>query len=301
MDRLQAMQVFVHVVELGTFAAAANALGLHRPAVTLAIQQLERTLDVALLIRNTRNVNVTPEGETFYRRCVTLLADVDEAFSDYSKTPIDPVGRLHIDITAIVGHTLIIPALAAFQARYPRITLAIGTSDRAIDMHAEGVDCLVRLGTLKPQGLTAQKVGTLAMVTCAAPAYFERYGTPKRIGDLEKHVAVNIVGGPSRRTREWVFLENRKETRKRLESAVVVDDSAALLSCALSGFGLIQAPRQAIAPYLEDSRLVEVLPRTPAAPSDVTVIYPPQTRLPPQTAAFIAWLDDLLAGRHAPV
>lgn len=296
MDRLQAMQVFVQVVELGTFAAAANALGLHRPAVTLAVQQLERTLDVSLFIRDTRNVNLTPEGDAFYRRCLVLLSDVNEAFSQFAAIPIDPVGRLHIDLSPTLADALVIPALPAFKAAFPRIALSIASSDRMLDMLNEGVDCLVRLGAPKPQGLTALKVGTLPMVTCGAPAYFKHYGVPKRLSDLDKHVAVNGVAGPNRRPRDWVFLENRKEVRLRLESAAVTDNAGTALSCALAGLGMIQGLRLAVAPHIARGALVEVLPKVPASPIDVTVIYPPQARMPAQTRVFIDWLSALLGG-----
>lgn len=294
MDRLQAMQVFVQVVELGTFAAAANALGLHRPAVTLAVQQLERTLDVSLFIRDTRNVNLTPEGDAFYRRCLVLLSDVNDAFTRFSDAPLDPVGRLHIDVSPALADALLIPALPAFKAAFPRIALSIATSDRTLDMVNEGIDCLVRLGSPKPQGLTSQKAGTLPMMTCGAPAYFKQRGVPKRLSDLDKHVAVNVVSGPNRRPRDWVFLENRKETRMRLESAAVTDNSGTALSCALAGLGMIQALRVAVAPHIAHGALVEVLPKLSAPPMDVTVIYPPQARMPTQTRVFIEWLGEML-------
>lgn len=132
MDRLQTMQIYVQIVECGNFTQAADALQLHRPAVTKAVQQLEQELGVRLLNRSTRRVSVTAEGEAFHARCVQLLASIDDAFASFPKQRAVPKGRLRIDIALALAKTIVIPALPDFQQRYPQIEVVLGASDQPL-------------------------------------------------------------------------------------------------------------------------------------------------------------------------
>ncbi|WP_445671855.1 LysR family transcriptional regulator [Pseudomonas inefficax] len=186
MDVLNAMQVFVSVVETGSFTNAAQSLHMHRPAVSKTIQLLEQRLDGRLLNRSTRSLSMTPEGEAFYHRCKAILDKVGQAMSSLSDRPERLIGKLRVDLPVSVGHLLIIPSLMDFQQLYPGIELTLGTSDKPIDLISEGVDCVVRLGALEDSSLIASGIGYLPMVTCASPAYLARHGVPEQIGDLSK-------------------------------------------------------------------------------------------------------------------
>lgn len=192
LNMLEAMNIYVNVVEQGSFIRAAEVLELHRPAVTRAVQNLEHDLGVKLLHRTTRQVSMTDEGEEFYQRCLSLLSELDDVRRLFSRTQ-PPKGRLRLDVPITLARAVIIPALGDFQNRYPDIEIVLGTSDRKIDLIAERVDCVIRFGELNDSSFVARRLGTAAMVTCAAPSYLAKHGTPHSIDELMKsHRAVKV-------------------------------------------------------------------------------------------------------------
>lgn len=193
LNMLEAMNIYVNVVEQGSFIRAAEVLELHRPAVTRAVQNLEHDLGVKLLHRTTRQVSMTDEGEEFYQRCLSLLSELDDVRRLFSRTQ-PPKGRLRLDVPITLARTVIIPALGDFQNRYPDIEIVLGMSDRKIDLIAERVDCVIRLGELNDSSFVARRLGTAAMVTCAAPSnlfegdYVMKYNRICQILGIEKPV-----------------------------------------------------------------------------------------------------------------
>ena len=178
MDRFDAMQAFVRVVETGSFTKAAATLHMSKTSVTQLVQQLEARLRVRLLNRTTRKVNVTADGAAYYERVVRLLADVDDAETSLSSASLAPRGRLRVDVPSPFARMLLIPALPAFYARYPEIQLTLGVSDRIIDIIGENVDCVVRGGEITDQSLVARHVGDLQLGVYATQGYLQRAGTP---------------------------------------------------------------------------------------------------------------------------
>ncbi|RIZ42259.1 hypothetical protein CIK02_13730 [Pseudomonas putida] len=274
---LNAMQVFVSVVETGSFTNAAQSLHMHRPAVSKTIQLLEQRLDGRLLNRSTRSLSMTPEGEAFYHRCKAILDNVDQAMSSLSDRPERLIWKLRVDLPVSVGHLLIIPSLMDFQQLYPGIELTLGTSDKPIDLISEGVDCVVRLGALEDSSLIASGIGYLPMVTCASPAYLARHGVPEQIGDLSKHLAVNYFSGSNPRTLEWLFVDGEEIQTVRVKSAINVNDTQGFVASALAGFGLIQGTH------------------CPVPSKRVSILYPHRELMPPAVEAFVAWLRSLMA------
>lgn len=294
MDVFHSMQVFVSVIETGSFTKAAQALHLHRPAVSKTIQLLEQQLGGRLLNRTTRQVNLTPEGEAFYERCKSLLADVSETMSSLGNRPARLVGKLRVEMPVSLAKLLIIPSLMDFQSLYPGIELTIGASDKPIDMLSEGVDCVVRMGELEDSSLIASSIGYLPMVTCAAPSYIERYGTPQSLADLGTHRAVNYFSGNNPRPIEWVFNVDRQVKAMRLESGIRVNDTEAFVASALAGFGLLQGLEISVRSHLQDGSLVQVLSDYGVPAKRVSILYPHRELLPPKVEVFIDWLKALM-------
>ncbi|WP_122456408.1 LysR family transcriptional regulator [Pseudomonas viridiflava] len=295
MDVLNAMQVFVSVVETGSFTNAAQALHMHRPAVSKSIQLLEQRLDGRLLNRSTRRLSMTPEGEAFYGRCKAILENVGEAMSSLGDRPARLKGKLRIDLPVSLGHLLIIPSLMEFQQLHPGIELTLGTSDKPIDLISEGVDCVVRLGVLEDSSLIASGIGYLPMVTCASPAYLARYGVPDTIGDLGNHLAVNYFSGSNPRTLEWFFLQNDEVLHVRVRSAINVNDTQGFVASALAGFGLIQGPALNVQAHLDSGALVRVLQHYPVPSKRVSILYPHRDLMAPTVEVFVDWLRSLMA------
>ena len=298
MDVFHSMQVFVSVIETGSFTKAAQALHLHRPAVSKTIQLLEQQLGGRLLNRTTRQVNLTPEGEAFYERCKSLLADVSETMSSLGNRPARLVGKLRVDMPVSLAKLLIIPSLMDFQSLYPGIELTIGASDKPIDMLSEGVDCVVRMGELEDSSLIASSIGYLPMVTCAAPSYIERYGTPQSLVDLGAHRAVNYFSGNNPRPIEWVFNVDGEVKAMRLESGIRVNDTEAFVASALAGFGLLQGLEISVRSHLQDGSLVQVLSDYGVPAKRVSILYPHRELLPPKVEVFIEWLKALMTTHH---
>lgn len=225
---LDSMKVFVQVVELRSFTKAADALQLHRPAVTRAIQQIEADLGVKLLHRTTRSLSLTTEGEAFYQRARLLLLEVSDLMASFSPTQ-PPRGRLRIDAPLALTHGILVPALADFQSLYPDIEMVLTASDRKADLVAEGIDCAIRLGELDDSSFISRRLGRVRMATCAAPSYLEKYGTPLTPDDLIHHKAVNFFSEHSREVMAWNFVVDGETVARRPGSSMLVNNSDVLL------------------------------------------------------------------------
>lgn len=293
MDRFQAMQVFTRVVDANSFTRAAETLGLPRTTVTTTIQTLETALQVRLLNRTTRRLSLTPDGASYYERCIRILADVEEAEASFRNVARGPKGRLRVDVPSSIGRLILIPRLCEFHQRYPDIELMIGMGDRTIDMVQEAVDCVIRIGELQDSSMVARRIGTFQPVTCAAPAYLERHGTPHTIADLKDHQVVNYFSSRTGRNIDWDFIIDGVVTEMKLDGIISVNDAEAYIACALQGFGLIQAARYMVLPHLQTGELVEILPQLSSSPLPISVVYLHNRHLSPKVRAFVDWVAEL--------
>lgn len=294
MDRFQAMQVFARVVEANSFTLAAETLGVPRSTITTTIQALERQLRSRLLNRTTRRISLTPDGASYYERCVRILADVEDAEASLRDTAQSPRGRLRIDTLPSMGRLILIPALCDFHTRYPDIELAIGMSDRPIDLVQDAVDCVVRVGELKGPTLVGKRIGTMEIATCAAPSYIERRGEPKTVQELAQHQAVHYFSSAKGKgIEDWSFLVDDKPVDVSVSGVISVNDSEAYLKCGLQGFGMIQLPRYMVTPYLQTGALREVLAPWAPAPMPISVAYLYNRHLSPKVRVFVDWVSEL--------
>ncbi|KVF69696.1 LysR family transcriptional regulator [Burkholderia diffusa] len=302
MDHLQAMRIFARVAHLGSFTKAAEQLQLPRPTVSNAVQYLEKHLRVRLLQRTTRRVALTAEGATYYERCTRLLADLDDAETLFDDTGAAPRGVIRVDLPERFALNKVIPALPDFHARYPELRVVLSTTDRFVDLVSDGIDCAVRVGVLSDTSLVARRVGVMAQINCASPAYLARYGTPRSPDDLPDHVAVGYLSSRTGRELDWEYadMDSGALQTVKMRSVVAVNSSQAYLACCIAGLGLIQVPRDGLAPLLEDGSLVEVLPEWHAAPLPVSVMFPNGRHLAPRVRIFVDWLAQTLDDTHRP-
>jgi DNA-binding transcriptional LysR family regulator len=298
MDRLDAMRLFARIVERRSFTLAAQDLGLPRSTVTEAMQQMEARLGIRLLQRTTRQVRPTLDGEAYYRRCLAILGDVEEAEAAFNGA--QPKGLIRVDVHGTLGRHFMLPGLPGFLERYPEISLHIGEGDRFIDLVREGVDCVLRAGQPADSTMVGRRLGLLAEGTFASPDYLARFGVPETPEDLAGHRMIGFVSSATGTVIPLEFTGRGAPSSTTLPSVVSVTNAETNVACARLGLGLIQVPRYRVAADLEAGTLVEVLAAFPPSPMPVYVLYPQSRQLSPRVRVFVDWLAREFAAR-APV
>ena len=295
MDRIDLLQVFVRVAEAGSFTRAADRLGLPRATISTAVQQLETRLGSRLLHRTTRRVGLTPDGEVMLERARALVADMEDMEQQFLPGHGQVSGRLKVDVPSRIARRLIAPALPGFFERHPAIELELGSSDRAVDLVLEGVDCALRVGPLASSSLVARPLGHFTLINCASPAYLARHGTPRTPVDLPQHMAVNYASPTSGRAAPWEWQRDGETASLRMRSQVAANNAETYIACALAGLGLIQIPAYDVREHLAARELIEVLTDARAEPLPVQLVYPHRRNLSRRVQAFAGWLETLLS------
>lgn len=293
MDRLDVMRLFTRIVERQSFTLAAQDLEWPRSTATQVIQDLEKRLGVRLLQRTTRHVKATLDGEAYYRRCIAILGDVEDAEAAFSDAK--PRGLLRIDVHGTLTRHFVLPALPTFLARYPDLQLHIGEGDRLVDLVREGIDCVLRVGDLQDSAMVGRRIALLEEVTCASPAYVARHGNPVSIDDLTGHVSIGFVSSASGMALPLEFTVNGNLRNVALPSTVTVTSAETYVAAATLGLGLIQVPRYHVQADLAAGTLVTVLPDFPPSPTPVSLLYPHSRQLSPRVRVFIDWVTQAFA------
>ncbi|OWJ65838.1 LysR family transcriptional regulator [Inquilinus limosus] len=295
MDRLDAMRLFLRVVERRSFSLAAQDLGLPRSTATEGVKQLEARLGVRLLQRTTRQVRPTLDGEAYYQRCLSILADIEEAEAAF--TGAKPKGLLRVNVHGILARSFMMPGLPHFLAEYPDIQIHFGEGDRFVDLVREGVDCVLRVGQPADSTLIGRRIAVLAEGTFASPAYLRRFGTPRTLDDLESHRMVGFLSSATGALLPLEFTADGVPRQVTLPVTVSAAGAEIYFAAARLGLGLIQLPRYRLVDDLAAGTMVEVLADTPPAPSPVYVLYPHSRQLSPRVRVFIDWLAAEFAAR----
>jgi LysR family transcriptional regulator for bpeEF and oprC len=295
MNKLQAMEVFVNVVDAGGFTRAAENMHLPKATVSTLIQSLEASLAVKLLHRTTRHVSVTADGAAYYERCLRILSDVRDAEESLSRTRLSPTGRLRVDVPTGLASSVLIPALSDFFTRYPDIQLEMGCSDRAVDLVEEGVDCAVRAGRLVDANLIARRVGILHFVTGATPGYLARHGRPSHPDELARHLCVNYFSSKTGKILEWDFSRGAERVQVALPGKIALNDNTAYTSAGLAGLGIVQMPNFLLEPMLKDGSFEQVLPEWSSDSIPIHVVYPQNRHLSAKVRVFVEWVAELLS------
>lgn len=290
MNQLMAMRVFVRLVETESFSRAASQLSMPRSSASKLIYDLEAHLEVRLVQRTTRQVSVTPEGIAYYEHAARLLAELDDADNAIKAHGLRPRGRLRIDVPATVARHLLIPVLADFSERFPEVEIALGVSDRQVNIVGEGVDCVIRGGALGDPLLVARKLADLEYGTYASPAYLARRGIPGHPEELQDgHVIAGYFAPGTERPAAMVF----EQGARRIEISTAkftTNDGEAHVSLIKAGLGIGQHFAPFVQAAVERGELVEILAdwKRPAFP--LHVVYPPGKLRNVRLTAFIDWL-----------
>ena len=291
MDRFQEMQVFIRIAERGSFTRAADDLQIPRATVTNLMKRMEERLGTRLLERTTRTVRLTHDGEAFYRRCVRLVADLEEAEGSFRN--VAPKGLLRVNVQGTLAKHFVVPALADFVAKYPGIELHIGEDDRLVDLVREGIDCVLRAGTLQDSSMVGRRVASLEQVTVASPAYLAQFGEPATLQALTAHRAVNYISSGSGRALPMEFTVDGEVIEMQLASIVSVTGADLYTGAAVAGLGMVQVPRYRVSGELSAGTLKVVLAAFPPPPMPVSVLYPHNRQLSSRVRVFAQWLRDI--------
>ncbi|MDQ0032916.1 DNA-binding transcriptional LysR family regulator [Variovorax boronicumulans] len=289
MNQLLAMRAFVRVVDTGSFSRTADQLALPRSTVSKLITDLEKHLNIKLMQRTTRAVTPTSDGLEYYGHAMRWIAEMDSVESAVRGKKVKPSGHLRIDAPAVFANSLLIPELPEFHREYPEITVAVGISDRPLNIVEEGVDCVIRAGRLDDMAMVGRRVTELQYVTCAAPAYLDRKGIPSSPDDLElNHAAACYffsTGKP-----ELLIFERGAERFEIGNCVFSTNEGNGLKEMLLAGLGVGQHFRRIVQPYLDSGELVAVLEDWSRPAMPFHILYPPNRHQNARLKAFADWV-----------
>jgi DNA-binding transcriptional LysR family regulator len=292
MGRLREMEMFVRVVEAGSFSAAARDLDLGQPAVSKMIAGLEERLGVRLLVRSTRRLSPTEAGLAFYERALRAIAEADEAEAAARGAGAGLEGRLRISAPVTFARLHVVPKVGAFLDAHPRLRLELVMEDRNTDLLAENIEAGLRLGALTDSALTARKLAQADRLAVASPAYLARRGMPATPADLVEHDA--IIYGQTAGGQEWPFRRGTSEEHVRLQARLTLSAAEGVREAVLTGQGFAISSRWMFAPELASGEVVTVLEEWSLPPMELWVIYPSGRLTSAKARAFVKWFEKII-------
>jgi DNA-binding transcriptional LysR family regulator len=293
-DRLSAIQVFAQVVESGSFAKAAERLGLSTSATSRQVADLEAHLQTRLLNRTTRRVSLTESGQAFYERAVQLLADLEEAEQEAARAAVVPRGTIRLTTSVNFGVRRLAPAIAEFLAQHKEVRFDVSLSDRIVDLVEEGFDLGVRIGSAGSENLVARKLGETRLVPCAAPAYLAAHGAPEKPEDLERHNCLTYEYVTPRNL--WRFRDSSGGERAvRISGTLHSNNGDLLAEAAARGAGIVFEPAFIVGPDVRAGRLVPLLQEFTPPPVPIYAVYPSRKHLSAKVRRFVEFLVERFA------
>lgn len=297
-NRLADITAFVLAVRTGSFTAAADLLGSTRSAVSKSVARLEARHDVRLLNRSTRTLSLTDEGAIAFGRWQQILDDLEEVDATMAQRRGRPTGLLKLTAPLSFGQRYILPVLDDYLRQWPEVRAHVSFTDRFVDLIEEGFDVAVRIGEPNENSLLmGRTIAHQQFVTCAAPTYLERHGTPQGIDELAGHDSIVFLSAD--KPSPWRFESGGESIEITHPGRLNLDSSEAMRAAALAGFGLVNLPTYILGEDLHQGRLVEVLQDWRAAPDAIRLVYPSRRHLSPRVRAFIDLLTERW-GQQAP-
>ncbi|ASC78138.1 LysR family transcriptional regulator [Serratia marcescens] len=293
---LNDIQVFMAVVDAGSFVAGGQTMGLSRSAAGKAIARLEQRLSVRLLHRTTRSLGLTDEGREFYRRGLQILASVDDAEASVAGDKGTARGVLRLTAPAAFGRRILLPLVPKFLVAWPEVQVEISFSDRLADIVEEGFDLAVRIGVTAPDTrLVSRTLARYRALLCASPAYLAARGEPLTVESLAGHEA--LLFSSCNQKQPWRLRDERGEWVKApVRGRLRLDSGEALRDAALSGLGIAYLPEFMIAEDLAAGRLQQVLRAVAGEEVRIVALYPNKRLLEPRVRRFLDLLVDTLGG-----
>ena len=294
MDKFESLRAFVRVVDAGGFAAASRTMGISRSAVNKLVINLEDALAVQLLQRTTRKVTPTPTGLAFYERCVTILADLEEAELAVSQLQTEPKGQLRINAPMTFGTRYLSPVIAQFLQQYPDLHVELSLSDRFIDPIDEGFDITIRIAQpLSSPSLIVEELCPTPVILCAAPKYFSDRDLPNAPADLADYNC--LAYGHIATDNQWTLIgTDGREHKVTIRGSLCANNGEVLKDAAVQGIGISLLPHFIVDDDLQAGHLQQVMPEYEAPKISVCVLYPVNRHLSTKVRLLIEFLRKTL-------
>lgn len=283
--------VFVKVVELGSFTAAAKALQLPTTTVSRKVRDLELRLGAQLLHRTTRKLGLTEAGTVYFEHCQRIARELDQAESAVGELQSGPRGWLRVTTTHGLGATWIAPLLGEFHARHPQVRVELLLSNDHLDIIAGEIDVALRVGTLADSNLLARRLSVLRAAVYTSPRYIERFGEPLHPDDLIHHRALAV---PNNRNAWTLSDSSGKPQEFPIDPIVISNDPAALRAALLAGMGVMLTTDVWVRAYVEQGQVQRVLTGWRGADIDLNALFPRGQVQSPKVRAFIDFLVERL-------
>ena len=291
MDRLTEMEAFATVVDQGGFTDAARKMGISKSAVSKHVSSLETRLGARLLNRTTRRVSPTEIGLAYYDRARRVLNDAGEADALVSSMQSAPSGLLRISVATDFGVNHMSPILGDFLVDYPDITVNMVLNNRFVELISEGFDLAIRIGEMEDSSLRARKLTETTKRLIAAPRYFEQFGRPEKIDDLNNHKLLHYSNQSAGNV--WKLTAPSGEKRQvRTQGWLTVNDGQSLLNACVSGLGIAYLPSFLYADALRQGLVEEAMPDLPKETQGIYAVYPPGRYTQPKVRTFIDFLVE---------
>ncbi|MEZ0495535.1 LysR substrate-binding domain-containing protein [Sphingomonas sp. IW22] len=271
----------------GITAASPRQLAISPSAVSKSVQRLEQQLGISLFTRTTRSLSLTPEGQDLHERALKLLQDVEAIGQLATAAQAEPSGMLRIAASLPIGLHLIAPALPAFRAAHPRVTIDLRLDDQLVDLTGQGIDLAVRIGNPADSGLLSRRLHSLRLCAFASPAYLATRGTPGHPDELATHDTVNLRYRSSGQLFRWPFRIGEREIEILPSSGIVADASEAVMAALVAGGGIGITAVFVAAPYVARNELVPLLTDFAVERHGVTALWPESRRANPAVRAFL--------------
>jgi DNA-binding transcriptional LysR family regulator len=293
MDDLNHVLTFARVVQLGSFAAAAERLGIASSVASKHVAKLEQALGARLLQRSTRKLSLTEAGRAYYDHCARIVEELEHSRAAVASLQAEPGGRLRVTSINSFAGWVIAPMLPAFFERYPKIELEIVTSDRMVDLAEEGFDLALRITGAPQPNLVARRIADVRFVVVGSPDYFARRGLPQTPADLAQH---NCLGFPLiNADHRWQFARGDEQLAVPINGSLAINNVDALRYNALAGLGVALLPTYAVGKYLRDGRLIAPLPDWRGFnESTLYAAYLPNRYGSPKLRAFVDFLVETI-------
>lgn len=293
MDKLDAMRMFVRVVESGSFSQAARDLGVVQPTVSKQLAALEARLGMQLFARNSRTRAVTPAGQDYYEAAVRILQDLDAVEERLLEGQSAPSGLVRVTLSPAFGRMFVIPRLLEFRDRFPDVAIEMEVSGRHVDLIEEGIDVAIRIGRLSDSALVARRIGDMRMMTLASAGYLARHGTPKTLDDLRTHQRIGYVYQGA--LIGWGFDVNGRQVTVDGGGAFRTNDAEHVRGAVLASLGVAHHASWLFTDALASGEVVQVLERYAPPPFPISAVTIAGRRMPSRVRHFIDFLAAVCA------